>query len=49
MGLYEPGTIFEIVVGPAAPVGAEDGVRVLLDRYNINARISRSLIPYRPV
>jgi hypothetical protein len=49
MGLRKPGNILEVMVGPAAPIGAEDGVRTLLDKYNINARISRSKIPYRPV
>ena len=49
MGLHKPGNIVEIVIGPAAPVGAEDGVRTLLDKYKINAKIRRSKIPYRPV
>ena len=49
MGLGKPGTILEVIAGPAAPIGAEDGVRTLLDKYKITARISRSKIPYRPV
>jgi hypothetical protein len=49
MGLHKPGNIVDVVVGPAAPIGAEDGVRTLLDKYKIKARISRSKIPYRPV
>jgi hypothetical protein len=49
MGLRKANNVVEIVVGPAAPMGAEDGVRTLLDQYNIKARIDRSKIPYRPV
>jgi hypothetical protein len=49
MGLHEPGSIVEVVIGPAAPIAAEDGVRFLLDRHKIKARISRSKVPYRPV
>ena len=49
MGLRKPGNIVEVVIGPAAPIGAEDGVRTLLDKHKIKARISRSTIPYRPV
>ena len=49
MGLHKPGNIVEVVIGPAAPIGAEDGVRTLLDKYKIKARISRSQIPYKPV
>lgn len=49
MGLHKPGNIVEVVIGPAAPKEAEDGVRTLLDKYKIKARISRSKIPYKPV
>jgi hypothetical protein len=49
MGLHKPGSIVEVVIGPAAPIGAEDGVRTLLDKHKIKARISRSKIPYKPV
>ena len=49
MLLRKPGAVIEVVIGPAAPMGAEDGVRTLLDKHKIKARISRSKIPYRPV
>ncbi|UPJ50250.1 DUF2971 domain-containing protein [Bradyrhizobium sp. 200] len=47
--LHTPGNIVEIVIGPAAPLGTEEGVRALLDKFKINAPIRRSTIPYRPV
>jgi len=49
MPLHRSGSIVEIVIGPAAPIGAEDGVRALLEKYGIEAPIRRSTIPYRPV
>jgi hypothetical protein len=49
MGLHKPGAIVEVVIGPAAPTGAEAGVQTLLDKHKIKARINRSTIPYRSV
>jgi hypothetical protein len=48
MPLHRSGSIVEIVIGPAAPIGAEDGVRALLEKYGIEAPVRRSTIPYRP-
>jgi hypothetical protein len=47
--LHTSGNIVEVVVGPAAPLGTEDGVRTLLEKFKINAPICRSTIPYRRV
>jgi hypothetical protein len=47
--LHTSGNIVEVVVGPAAPLGTEEGVRTLLEKFKINAPICRSTIPYRPV
>lgn len=44
----EPGSIAEVLVGPAAPPGAEQAVRMLLKAYGLrDVEISRSAIPYR--
>jgi hypothetical protein len=44
----EPGAIVEVLVGPAAPHGAEDAVRVMLATYGLkDVAIERSEIPYR--
>lgn len=44
----EPGAIVEVLVGPAAPPGAEDAIRSMLATYGLkNVEIGRSDIPYR--
>ncbi len=44
----EPGAIVEILVGPAAPLDAEEALKALLGGYGITGiRIERSDIPYR--
>lgn len=49
MPIREPNSIVEVVVGPAAPIDAERGVRTLLRSVGIvpDIRVSRSTIPYR--
>lgn len=49
MGLREPGLIAEIVVGPAAPAGAEENARNLLGALGLGDQIPvrRSSLPYR--
>jgi hypothetical protein len=47
--LGKPGSVVEIVVGPAAPKSAEADVKALLNTYGIKARVRRSRIPYRNV
>jgi hypothetical protein len=51
MPLHQPGSIAEIVIGPAAPADAEDFVCSLLASYHSDPRsiIRRSTIPYRIV
>ena len=44
----EPGAIVEVLIGPAAPPGAEDAVRTMLATYGLkDAEVERSDIPYR--
>jgi hypothetical protein len=44
----EPGAVVEIMVGPAAPDGAEGAVRLMLATYGLkNVEVQRSGIPYR--
>lgn len=46
----EAGMIKEIVVGPAASLGAEEAVIAMLRSYGVDGvKVSRSEIPYRPV
>ena len=46
--VHEPGAIVEVLVGPAAPIGAEDAVRMMLATYAIGGvEVGRSDIPYR--
>lgn len=47
MPVTEPHSIGEVLVGPAAPAGAEQSVRLLLDTLGISAPVARSEIPYR--
>lgn len=47
--LSKPGSIVEIVIGPAAPKTAEADVRALLKSHGIKAPVRRSRIPYRIV
>ena len=45
--LCKQDAIAEIVIGPAAPPNAENGIRAMLDELGIDAPIRRSDIPYR--
>ena len=46
----DAGMIKEIVVGPAASLGAEEAVKAMLRSYRVNGvKVTRSKIPYRPV
>jgi len=46
--VLEPGAIVEILVGPAAPPGTEDAVKILLAGHGITGvDVKRSDIPYR--
>jgi hypothetical protein len=46
----DAGMIKEIVVGPAASLGAEEAVIAMLRSYGVNGvKVTRSKIPYRPV
>ncbi len=47
--LDRPGSIVEIIIGPAAPKTAEADVKALLKRHGIKAGVRRSRIPYRTV
>lgn len=47
LSLKTPGSIAEIVIGPAAPATAEANVQALLLSYGAIAKVRRSGIPYR--
>jgi hypothetical protein len=51
MPMRKPPHLLEIVVGPAAPAGAERSVRIMLDALGADATVgvNRSGIPYRAV